>query len=538
MMSQRAVLVPGVLLLGLLLRTGSAAEDASPWSGGGGLADAGEQRLGGDHDEHGCIPSAGYIWCETRGECLSVLAACPPGAAPTCDPELYYEAESGGCVRLTVCNATELEVVAPSASKDRVCRCSRWASWTALDMSWRIAAIVFLFCGIAVICDDYFTPALEGITEAWGLSEDVAGATFMAAGSSAPELFTSLIAVFAPHEPCAADTDSVGVATIVGSAVFNVLVIVGLSAVLGCAPGDSLELDWRPLLRDTIFYVLAILLLVVCLWDGEAWWQEALAMFGVYVCYIVFMGFNERVCYPNGRLIAVGDSVEPSDSISSGEAGVQASEEEVAGLVSDSENPQPDLEQGEDDNASSPQVDSSQHWGHGLGWVLHSTQTACDLEVPEGPFAKLQFAFMLPWTLAFKYTVPDCSRDGWEDWYMSGFFGSIVWIAVICFFMVEWSVDMAEMLKVCTRPSCINNSYALYHLAACELLGCVQMTPTIMAFTVLAAGTSIPDAMESVIVAQMGKGDMAVANSLGARACIACCIHRSLLDVSGTAQQM
>jgi Ca2+/Na+ antiporter len=49
------------------------------------------------------------------------------------------------------------------------------------------------------------------------------------------------------------------------------------------------------------------------------------------------------------------------------------------------------------------------------------------------------------------------------------------------------------------------------------------MTPTIMAFTVLAAGTSIPDAMESVIVAQMGKGDMAVANSLGAR--VHCVLH-------------
>ena len=43
------------------------------------------------------------------------------------------------------------------------------------------------------------------------------------------------------------------------------------------------------------------------------------------------------------------------------------------------------------------------------------------------------------------------------------------------------------------------------------------MTPTIMAFTVLAAGTSIPDAMESVIVARKGMGDMAVSNALGAQ---------------------
>lgn len=452
-MSQRVAL----LLLGLP-RTGSAAENASAWSGGGsgGLVEAGGRWLGGERDGHGCIPSAGYSWCETLGECVQAWESPCPAA---CGPGFFYD--RGNCSQLTVCNATELEVVAPSAAKDRVCRCSRWATWTVLDMSWRIAAIVFLFCGIAIICDNYFTPALEGITVAWGLSEDVAGATFMAAGSSAPELFTSLIAVFAPHEPCAADTDSVGVATIVGSAVFNVLVIVGLSAVLGCAPGETLNLDWRPLLRDTVFYVLAILLLVVCLWDGEAWWQEALVMFGVYVCYIVFMRFNERVCYPNGRrhpLPAEDSMAESSNSVDSGEAGAQASEEEAAGLVADSDKPGPDVEQGEDGNASSPQADSHEHWGHAFGWVVHSTRNACDLEVPEGPLAKLQFAFMLPWTLAFKYTVPDCSRDGWAEWYMSGFFGSIIWIAAICFFMVEWSVDVAEMLEVRAKASVSHES--------------------------------------------------------------------------------
>lgn len=51
-------------------------------------------------------------------------------------------------------------------------------------------------------------PSLEAISEKLDLSEDVAGATFMAAGSSAPELFTSVAGV-------TADSD-VGVGTIVG----------------------------------------------------------------------------------------------------------------------------------------------------------------------------------------------------------------------------------------------------------------------------------------------------------------------------------
>ena len=108
-----------------------------------------------------------------------------------------------------------------------------------------LAVTVATHTGIAIICDDFFVPSLEAISEKLDLSEDVAGATFMAAGSSAPELFTSVAGV---------GTDSdVGVGTIVGwviqywtvvilfiplfthfsrSAMFNILVIVALSAAL------------------------------------------------------------------------------------------------------------------------------------------------------------------------------------------------------------------------------------------------------------------------------------------------------------------
>ena len=56
--------------------------------------------------------------------------------------------------------------------------------------------VAYMFLGLAIVCDDYFVPTLESISEALKLDDDVAGATFMAVGSSTPELFTSLIAVF------------------------------------------------------------------------------------------------------------------------------------------------------------------------------------------------------------------------------------------------------------------------------------------------------------------------------------------------------
>ena len=75
-------------------------------------------------------------------------------------------------------------------------------------------SIYYMFWGLAIVCDDYFVASLEAISEALGLSSDVAGATFMAAGSSAPELFTSLMGVFAVK-------NDVGIGTIVGARVLT-----------------------------------------------------------------------------------------------------------------------------------------------------------------------------------------------------------------------------------------------------------------------------------------------------------------------------
>merc|ERR1719262_397634 len=108
-----------------------------------------------------------------------------------------------------------------------------------------------MFLAIAIVCDECFVPALEVVTEKLQLSPDVAGATFMAAGGSAPEFFTSLIG------STIIESD-VGIGTIVGSAVFNVLFVIGCCAFVSPKP---LELTWWPLWRDSAFYTLDLIVL-------------------------------------------------------------------------------------------------------------------------------------------------------------------------------------------------------------------------------------------------------------------------------------
>ena len=55
----------------------------------------------------------------------------------------------------------------------------------------------------------------------------------MAAGSSAPELFTAIVTVLITG-------GSEGLGAIVGSAVFNIMIIVGLTAVVACSSGAVL----------------------------------------------------------------------------------------------------------------------------------------------------------------------------------------------------------------------------------------------------------------------------------------------------------
>ena len=123
---------------------------------------------------------------------------------------------------------------------------------------------VYMFVGLAIVCDEYFIPALEVITVRLGVTEDVAGATLMAAGGSAPELFTSVIGVFVAHS-------DVGIGTIIGSAVFNVVFVIGACSV---ASAHALTLTWWPLCRDVVFYCVSLLCLIGCFVDQLIHWWE------------------------------------------------------------------------------------------------------------------------------------------------------------------------------------------------------------------------------------------------------------------------
>jgi len=280
-------------------------------------------------------------------------------------------------------------------------------------------AIYYMFWGLAIVCDDYFVASLEEICDALGLSADVAGATFMAAGSSAPELFTSLMGVFAVK-------NDVGVGTIVGSAVFNLCCIIGGTALF--TPG-TLKIDWKPITRDTFFYGISIAAMIFVLVDGNVTTKEAAALVGTYFFYVLFMYFNASI-------------MTALDSCSGKKAAKGSSEF--------------DGKDGDEDD-----------------------------EDEAGPINK---AIAVPLTALFESTIPDCTKEENKSKFFTTFMMSIFWIGVLSYYMVEWASKLGCMLNI---------------------------HPAIMGCTLLAAGTSVPDAIGSLIVAKNGQGDMAVSNAIG-----------------------
>ncbi|XP_034060781.1 sodium/potassium/calcium exchanger 1 [Gymnodraco acuticeps] len=148
-----------------------------------------------------------------------------------------------------------------------------------------VFGMLYMFISLAIVCDEFFVPALGVITETLAISEDVAGATFMAAGGSAPELFTSLIGVFIAHS-------NVGIGTIVGSAVFNILFVIGMCALFS---REILHLTWWPLFRDGSFYIFGLILLIIFFLDNVIMWWESLMLLACYTVYVIFMKFNVQI---------------------------------------------------------------------------------------------------------------------------------------------------------------------------------------------------------------------------------------------------
>ena len=149
------------------------------------------------------------------------------------------------------------------------------------DVLASLALILASVLVLAVITDRFFIPSLDAISTRLKLSDEVAGASLMAMGSSAPELAIALMALFSGG----GQHSDVGIGTIVGSAVFNILVITGVSAVVA----GGLHIHVYAVRRDIFYYLVSIFYLFLVFFDGHVSLIEAILGLVGYFFYMVFL---------------------------------------------------------------------------------------------------------------------------------------------------------------------------------------------------------------------------------------------------------
>ena len=146
--------------------------------------------------------------------------------------------------------------------------------------------IILLLVGIAIVIwgADKFTDGASSMARRWNVSEMVIGLTVVAMGTSMPEFVVSF---FSALEGSA----DMSIGNVVGSNVFNTLLIVGFSAIM-----MSMSLTKKLLTRDILFVIYASLILVALSHDGvlNRWEAFVLLMcFGMYMLYSYYVSKQE-----------------------------------------------------------------------------------------------------------------------------------------------------------------------------------------------------------------------------------------------------
>jgi K+-dependent Na+/Ca+ exchanger-like protein len=188
--------------------------------------------------------------------------------------------------------------------------------------------VVYMFYGLAHVCEDFLVPALNIFCERKGVPEDVAGATIMAAGCNAPELFASIIGVFVQHS-------TVGAGTVVGSAPFNILCICGAAAI---AVSGHLVVDGWLMVREIVSLLTVLGLFAWVMSDAIVLWWEALVLVGAYVVYVFVCIYYESIlgsCLRRSKARGIEPPMlkKPTELPSMGAGGGNAREAMSAGLL-------------------------------------------------------------------------------------------------------------------------------------------------------------------------------------------------------------
>lgn len=134
-----------------------------------------------------------------------------------------------------------------------------------------------LFTTIGIAASDFFCINLSTIASILGMSESMAGVTFLAFGNGSPDVFSTFAAM-------SSHSGSLAIGELIGAAGFITAVVAGSMALV-----REFKVGKKTFVRDVGFFIVAASFSMVFLADGRLHMWECCVMVGFYVFYVVIV---------------------------------------------------------------------------------------------------------------------------------------------------------------------------------------------------------------------------------------------------------
>jgi len=139
------------------------------------------------------------------------------------------------------------------------------------------AWLAMLFATIGIAASDFFCVNLSTIASILGMSESMAGVTFLAFGNGSPDVFSTFAAM-------KIDSGSLAVGELIGAACFITAAVAGSMAIV-----RPFRVGRKSFVRDVSFFLIAVVFGLFFLADGKIRMWECIVMIVFYLCYVVFV---------------------------------------------------------------------------------------------------------------------------------------------------------------------------------------------------------------------------------------------------------
>ena len=256
------------------------------------------------------------------------------------------------------------------------------------------AAAFFVFLALAIICDDFLCPPIDVLCERFSIPDDIAGATLLAFGSSAPEIFMNVSAT-------ASGKVDLSLPAILGSAI---IAFGFIPALCSFSVQKPMKLSTWPLLRDSGMFIVCLLVFWKQVENGSIDTVQSAELTSLYFVYLLTI-FIPVCCCRN----------------SSGGS--------YASIDNDDDDDDNDDDNNESYKANGAQDSSNPDEGS-------TTFAGRVLEILSFPIAKV-----------FSLTVPEMPDDDDDSYKVStpkvffAIFMSLAWITILS----NWAVEVAQM---------------------------------------------------------------------------------------------